>query len=29
MQEGAYGYVAKNTKIEELVKIIEDLAAGR
>lgn len=29
MQEGASGYVAKNTKIEELAKIIEDLAAGR
>ncbi len=29
MQEGANGYVAKNTKTEELAKIIEDLAAGR
>lgn len=29
MQEGANGYVAKNTKIDELAKIIEDLAAGR
>jgi len=29
MQEGANGYVAKNTKTDELAKIIEDLAAGR
>lgn len=29
MQEGANGYVAKNTKIDELAKIIDDLAAGR
>ncbi len=29
MQEGANGYVAKNTKIDELAKIIEALAAGR
>jgi len=29
MMEGANGYVAKNTKIDELVKIIEDFAEGR
>ncbi len=29
MLEGANGYVAKNTKIDELIKIIEDLSAGR
>jgi two-component system NarL family response regulator len=29
MQEGANGYVAKNIKVEELIKIIEDFAAGR
>jgi len=29
MLEGANGYVAKNTKIDELVKIIEDFAHGR
>jgi two-component system NarL family response regulator len=29
MQEGANGYVAKNIKIEELIKIIEDFAAER
>ncbi|ABA88646.1 helix-turn-helix transcriptional response regulator, LuxR family [Syntrophotalea carbinolica DSM 2380] len=29
MMEGANGYVAKNTKIDELIKIIEDFAAGR
>jgi len=29
MVEGANGYVAKNTKIDELVKIIEDFSAGR
>lgn len=29
MTEGASGYVAKNTKIDELIKIIEDFAAGR
>ncbi|NVN91979.1 MAG: response regulator transcription factor [Desulfuromonadales bacterium] len=29
MSEGANGYVAKNTKIDELIKIIEDFAEGR
>lgn len=29
MMEGANGYVAKNTRIDELVKIIEDFADGR
>ncbi len=29
MLEGANGYVAKNTKIDELIKIIEDFAEGR
>lgn len=29
MSEGANGYVAKNTKIDELIKIIEDFASGR
>lgn len=29
MLEGASGYVAKNTKTDELIKIIEDFAAGR
>ncbi len=29
MLEGASGYVAKNTKTDELIKIIEDFAEGR
>ena len=29
MREGANGYVAKNTKIDELIKIIEDFAEAR
>lgn len=29
MLEGASGYVAKNTKTDELIKIIEDFAKGR
>ena len=29
MLEGANGYVAKNTKTDELIKIIEDFAVGR
>jgi two-component system NarL family response regulator len=29
MSEGASGYVAKNTKIDELIKIIADFAEGR
>lgn len=29
MSEGANGYVAKNTKIDELIKIISDFAEGR
>lgn len=29
MLEGANGYVAKNTKIDELIKIIEDFARGK
>ena len=29
MYEGANGYVAKNTKIDELIKIITDFAEGR
>jgi len=29
MSEGANGYVAKNTKIDELIKIITDFAEGR
>jgi two-component system NarL family response regulator len=29
MAEGANGYVAKNTRIEELARIVEDFAAGR